>query len=73
MLPEESEEERKRDSGMKVHFIVGVEYIRTRAGGAIDKWEARMTTVGLLLFGGIVAILFIWIIVPHVLHLITGQ
>jgi len=35
-----------------------------------DRWEARVSTVGLLLFGGVAAIIMLLVVVPRLVSLI---
>lgn len=55
-----------RDSGLRIDLTVSVGYERRR-GGTTDRWEARASTVGLLIAGAIVTLLIILIVLPRVM------
>jgi hypothetical protein len=56
---------------MTISFTVSVGYQRTRPETA-DRFEARMDSLGLILVGGGVVALIVWIALPHVLQWVTS-
>lgn len=52
---------------MRIDLTISIGYSRLR-GTTTDRWEARATTVGLLLSGAIVAVVLVVIILPRVLE-----
>jgi hypothetical protein len=57
---------RRRDSHLRLELSIAIQYQRRRSAVA-DRWEARVSTVGLLIAGGIAALLLLWLVVPRVL------
>lgn len=51
----------ERNSGVRLSISVSVEYVRTRAQIS-DRWEARVSTVGLLVGGAVVVFLMLWLV-----------
>lgn len=56
---------------MRLDLTVSVGYTRIR-GATTDRWEARVSTVGLLLAGAIVTIIIVLIVLPHVLSALSN-
>jgi len=54
---------------MRLQFSLAIEYTRRRAN-VTDRWETRLSTIGLLLVGGLVTLVVILLIVPRVVQLI---
>jgi len=63
------EPEKERNSGMELKVSIGLEYTRKRAD-VDDKIEARFTSAGLMIIGGLVVLFVIWQIVPRLIDLI---
>jgi hypothetical protein len=63
------EPEENLDSGMELRVSIGLEYKRKRANVS-DKFDARISTVGLMLIAGAICIFIIWQIVPKLVDLI---
>lgn len=71
-MDEDVEERQSRDprrSGVRLAVSVAIEYTRLRET-TTDRFEARVSTLGLLLIGGVAAIVMLAIIVPRILSLI---
>lgn len=56
----------ERDSGMHLEITLSIGYRRRRAG-ALDKWEARITTASLLAVGGLVVVFVVLVLIPRIL------
>jgi len=69
----ENEEERAgrdpRRSGVRLAVSIAIEYSRLRET-TTDQFEARISTVGLLVLGGIAAVIMLAFLVPRILSLI---
>ena len=55
-----------RDSSLRIDVTISVGYQRQR-GGTTDRWEARISTVGLLLVGAAVTLLVLFVLLPRIL------
>lgn len=52
---------------MSITFSVSVGYKRRRPDTKGDRWEARLDSIGLLIVGGLLALVIVWIALPRVL------
>jgi hypothetical protein len=66
-MAEDDEPLGERDSSMSIDFTVSVGYRRRRPNTRGDRWEARIDSIGLLIVGGVVAIVIVIIALPRVL------
>lgn len=55
-----------RTSGMRLDISFSIGYRRRRSGG-IDRWEARLTTAGLLAAGVVVVAVVLLVLIPRIL------
>lgn len=51
---------------MRLEISLAIGYQRRRAG-MVDRWEARLTTLGLFIVGALVTLFVVIVIVPRVL------
>ena len=71
-MDEEADERASRDprrSGVRLAVSIAIEYTRLRET-TTDRFEARISTIGLLVLGGIAAVIMLWVIVPRILALV---
>jgi len=71
-VDEEADERASRDprrSGVRLAVSIAIEYTRLRET-TTDRFEARISTIGLLVLGGIAAVIMLWVIVPRILALV---
>ena len=59
-----------RHSSMRIDFNLSIGYTRQRAG-VTDHFEARLSTVGLLVVGSIVTLIILAFLVPRILALFS--
>lgn len=57
----------ERRSALRIELTIAIGYVRDRAAG-VERWEARLGTFGLLVVGGIAALLLLLIVVPRFLE-----
>jgi hypothetical protein len=60
-----------RHSSLRIDITLSVGYTRERPGIS-DHWEARVSTIGLLVAGGVVTLVILIILLPHLLTLLSG-
>lgn len=65
-MTDEPQPHEPRDSSMRISLSLAVEYTRQRAV-INDRWEARLSTIGLLLIGGAITVFFIFVMVPRIM------
>jgi hypothetical protein len=56
----------ERESGLHIDVTISVGYRRLRSN-TIDRWEARVGTLGLLVVGAVVVIILLVLVLPRVL------
>ena len=54
---------------MRLALSIAIEYSRLREN-TTDLFEARVSTLGLLLIGGLAVIIMLWVLVPRLIALI---
>jgi hypothetical protein len=60
-----------RHSSLRIDITLSIGYTRERPGIS-DHWEARISTVGLLIAGAIVTLVVLAILLPHIISALTG-
>jgi hypothetical protein len=63
------EDSGSRRSGLRLEVTFSVGYERRRAGGEVDRWEARFTTAGLFLAGVAVTLIVLIVLIPRLLSM----
>jgi hypothetical protein len=58
-----------RHSSLRIDVTFSVGYTRVRAGIA-DRFEMRVSSIGLLLAGAIICLIILVLLVPHILSLL---
>jgi type II secretory pathway component PulF len=56
----------ERESGLHIDVTISVGYRRLR-NNTIDRWEARVGTLGLLVVGAVVVVILLVLVLPRVL------
>jgi hypothetical protein len=56
----------ERESGLHIDVTISVGYRRLRSN-TIDRWEARVGTLGLLVVGAVVVVILLVLVLPRVL------
>lgn len=54
---------------MRLALSIAIEYSRLRET-TTDRFEARISTLGLLLIGGLAVVIMLWVLVPKLIALI---
>jgi hypothetical protein len=60
-----------RLSSLRIDITLSVGYTRERPGIS-DRWEMRVSTIGLMIAGALVTLVILAVLLPHILSLITG-
>jgi hypothetical protein len=64
--PNPTDDDDKRNSSMRLEFTLAIGYQRRRVVLA-DRWEARLTTIGLFLAGVAVTVFVLVMLIPRLL------
>ena len=67
-----SESERSvqaRHSSLRIDVTLSIGYVRERPG-VTDRWEMRISTVGLLIAGAIITLVILAVLLPHIISLL---
>jgi hypothetical protein len=60
-----------RHSSLRIDITLSVGYTRERAA-ITDRWEMRLSTVGLLVAGAIICLVVLALLLPHLITVLSG-
>jgi hypothetical protein len=57
---------------MRIDFTLSIGYTRRRPSGVtVDRWEARMDSLGLIVVGAVATVVILVITVPRIIEALT--